>query len=240
MRIGLGLGLGASANAFSPKALASLQIWLRADLGFTPAQWSDQSGNGNHLVQETSSHQPSVRANINGKASIFFDPSTGGSEKYMNFSQFPGSLSDAHIFLVQKQTRAPTTSGKDGLWAIGSADAGSVVPWAGDGNIYDGAYTSARKSAGAPASAMNVANVYEVVSTSAEWTNKQNGTQIFTTATNAVLFADVTALLGASAGGMNFFDGDIAEFILCGQKLSSAQRTALIAYLNARYALGAT
>lgn len=82
-------GVGnASNNAF----------WVKADLGTsssingTPLNtWSDQSGNGNHLVQSTALQQPVFRTNlINGYPGILFDNvSTSGENDFMSAPDSP-------------------------------------------------------------------------------------------------------------------------------------------------------
>jgi hypothetical protein len=67
MRLGPGLGLGmllAVGGAFKPAALPNLVLWTRADtvVGSPVSQWTDLSGNGNHIVQATLAKRPAVNA----------------------------------------------------------------------------------------------------------------------------------------------------------------------------------
>ncbi|HEY5791804.1 MAG TPA: LamG-like jellyroll fold domain-containing protein, partial [Chthoniobacterales bacterium] len=60
---------------------ADLKLWLKADAlaqsnGTGMAQWSDQSGNGNHAIQATAAKQPKYQLNVlNGKPVVRFDGS---------------------------------------------------------------------------------------------------------------------------------------------------------------------
>ncbi len=77
--IGLGLGLPASAvKAFSPRVDSPI-AWYKSTQGVTSvatvvSQWSDISGNANHLVQATAGIRPLVLPGlINGFPAIRFD-----------------------------------------------------------------------------------------------------------------------------------------------------------------------
>jgi hypothetical protein len=58
----------------------------------------------------------------------------------------------------------------------------------------------------------------------------------YSTATNAVAFT-ATALLGADDGLTTYLDGDVAEFVMFSAKLSTADRAAMLAYLQDKYGL---
>lgn len=65
--------------AWTPKRLANLAAWFRADLGVTGSSvsaWADQSGNGRHVTQGTGSAQPtfvSSVAGLGGRPALSFD-----------------------------------------------------------------------------------------------------------------------------------------------------------------------
>ena len=63
----------AKTSTTSPGGVAAnLRVWLRADQGFLPSQWSDQSGNGNDFTQTTLEIQPTRTA---PSAAYNFNPS---------------------------------------------------------------------------------------------------------------------------------------------------------------------
>lgn len=70
----------------SPLALPNLAAWFQFNTGITDAggglasQWADQSGNGRHLKQATSTNQPTI--NVDG--SILFD----GLDNFMKCDAF--------------------------------------------------------------------------------------------------------------------------------------------------------
>ncbi|RMG96173.1 MAG: hypothetical protein D6706_10620, partial [Chloroflexi bacterium] len=83
------INLAVLGGAFSPADIPGLQLWLRADAGVwqdsvggTPAvndgdvvgAWEDQSGNGNHATQATTTNKPIYWTNVvNGKPVVRFD-----------------------------------------------------------------------------------------------------------------------------------------------------------------------
>lgn len=86
MRLGMGLGLGTLAGAsgggpFTPGSLPNLVTWVRSDtvVGSPVSQWTDLSGNGNHIVQATLAKRPAINASdaqYNGLPSLAFDGTT--------------------------------------------------------------------------------------------------------------------------------------------------------------------
>lgn len=63
--IGVGVGSRAQSLGFSPRSVAPA-IWVEASSGFTPASWTDLSGNARHLTQGTSDRQPALATMIQG------------------------------------------------------------------------------------------------------------------------------------------------------------------------------
>lgn len=96
MRTKCGLGWVRSRpdDGWAPSEIAP-QIWLRADRGVTVAtgvsSWADQSGNGNHVVQATSSRQPALMSSLyNGLPGIWWGTpsSTATTCKLTSVSSF--------------------------------------------------------------------------------------------------------------------------------------------------------
>lgn len=225
-------------NSWSPSDLgAGLALWLRADLGLTMgtgiSQWADQSGNGRNYSQAIGSQQPTPNTAINGQATLEFNAAT---QRYLGRAG-AFSFTSAHVFIVLKLT---TDAEYNSLWRFGN-DTQSWYPFGFD--IYDDFGSTARKSAGNPATSLATAHCYEVISTPSEWTNKINGTQLFTTAVNTVGWDPAGTVIGGAGSAYatitGFLTGDMAEVIFCDSKLTST-RANVIAYLNSRYALGMT
>lgn len=123
--------------------------------------------------------------------------------------------------------------GAGGVWDMGTAASLSHLPYI-NGAIYDAALSTARHDAIPHAINFATANVvYSVISTSSEWTNFENFTQLYTTATNTPALP-ATMVLGVSggAGGMN---GVVRELMIFGEKLSSTDRANLRAYLSSKW-----
>ncbi len=58
MRIGIDIGLSSGrGGGFKPSQISGLDLWLRADLGFSVSLWADQSGLGHNLAQATGTKQ---------------------------------------------------------------------------------------------------------------------------------------------------------------------------------------
>lgn len=68
-------------NAFSPRSLPGLVLWLRADQGVllsgnNVTDWKDLSGNNNHVTQPVAGSRPVLRENaIGGRSAIDFSSS---------------------------------------------------------------------------------------------------------------------------------------------------------------------
>ena len=69
-----------TASGFNPKSISGLQAWYAADVASSITietgvqQWSDLSGNGRHLIQNTTNNQPAHNSvSVNGKPTVTFD-----------------------------------------------------------------------------------------------------------------------------------------------------------------------
>jgi hypothetical protein len=98
--------------------------------------------------------------------------------------------------------------------------------------LYDEFGTNVRKD-NIVINPLTVARVYNVRSQPNNWVSRLDGTDIFTTASNAVSF-QVSAKLGANAA-FNYFDGLMPEVVLYNVGLNTAKRTIVENYLAAKY-----
>jgi len=229
---------------FSPERISGCQLFLRADLGITfiagggnVASWRDMSRAG-HSATSVATQEPAYNNTlINGMPTLFFDAS-GAAGKIMNLAGSL-SLSAAHMFLVAKSVNATAPSNaRSGLWRFGNSGSISRLPFT-DGQIYDDFGSSTRYSCGTPVATITNPYCYEVRTTSSDWKSFLNGMSQFSSASNTVAWSGTLQLGGYSASNV-YFDAHVAEVILYDHILSSDERTALVSYLNARYALGMT
>lgn len=133
-----------TAAAYNFASVANLIALYDARSGFTPAQWNDLSGNGNHAVQASGALQPALNPTwANGQPAVADD----GSGMYMRCAAFAGGdIAQPHTILI---VGAPNSAGGtqaviDGvggakrslIYAVGNqvdfyagANVGTSEPW---------------------------------------------------------------------------------------------------------------
>lgn len=234
----------ATATAFAPTDVTGLKVWLKADSlgladGTAVSSWADSSGLSNHFTQATGANQPICKTGIINALPVVRFMSGGGAQHFLSATLSAQTAAEAFI-VVQIAADPPLTSAEAGLWTFKSTNISATFFPFTDGTVYDGFATTARKTTVNPTPSLAAAfRLYNVISVSGEWTSKLDTTQLFTTATNTVAFA-TTALLGKSDGsgsGDGYLRGDVAELIIFDNKISAGNRTAIEAYLKAKYAL---
>lgn len=189
-------------------------------------QWNDQSGNGNHAVQTSSSSRPILKNSIlNSLPVIRFDRTV--PYQFFNFS-LP-SLSAGTLFVV---IRAADSS-DNGVWEISTAtDNKSYYPFSAQ--IYEAFGTNTRRDAITPGVALTSWRIYSVVASSSEWTARIDGSTILTTGTNTVSIGTSNKLGAITGAG---FSGDIAEVLIYDSALSGTDRGTVETYLETKYGL---
>lgn len=222
--------------AFSPGDLSPTGWWDATDSadftfssGTLISQWDDLSGNANNWVQATVTNQPTLTS-----GAVVFN----GTDNFLGGPDF-SALTAAEIFIViQIDTEPPAADEQTGLWEMGSSNDNTHFPFT-DSNIYDGFASSTRKSTGNPTEALTSYVIYNVISTSSEWTSNINGTQHFTTATNTVGWNTSEQFLGRGTNSPPtvFLDGNVKFVIILPTKLSSANRANMVSYLAARFSI---
>lgn len=232
---------------FTPASLSSLWAWWLMDStnvtvtgGTAVTGVTDKSGNGRNLTELSSATRPIFEATSGSFSNIDCIRLNTDGATHWDFLNMPdmSALTAGHIFMVCKLDADPGAQGRAGLWSIGTGAGSNFYDNPGDSTIYDAFGSNARKTTGAFATTITNIHIYEAISTGSEWTNRNNGTQIFTTATNTVGFKNAPVLGGNGADvGML---GRIGEVVMCSAKLSVADRASLISYFNTRYGISST
>lgn len=188
--------------------------------------------NARHFLQ-TGSEKPTYKANqINGLGAVRMEQS-----KWLNFPDM-SALTASHFFLVIKIDADPPVSGAGGLHRNSSGSTDAHYPF-NDSNIYECWGTSSRLTVGNPAAALTSWRVYEVISISGEFTVLLDGTQLNTRATNTVGWNSTTRPFGQTAAG-NWTNGYWAGAYQFSAKITGADRTSLINYINSRFGLSSS
>jgi hypothetical protein len=200
--------------------------------GQTIGRVNDKSGNDRDWTQSTEAIRPIYKTGIvNGQSVARFD-----GTQYIFGPNFNGVFDAAEVFVILRIVADPPAGvGEAGLWLLG-VDNTAFFPFV-DGVIYDNFGTTERKATVNPTPSLESWRLYNVVSTSGEWTSFLDGEQLFTTATNTVSFIDLASELGSSnAGGANL-NGDLAELIMFDRKLDDDEKGLLKGYFADRYGL---
>ena len=152
------------------------------------------------------------------------------------------------IFLVLKATKDNynniTGTGPElfkGLMRYSAAG----VNWEGDGyypyangEVWESFGSGTTNPMGDPSVALDQFHVFNVTSTSTEWTARFNNAVQFTTISNTVGFRTNPILGLGSSYFPSYFAGDIAEVIVYNRALSASERDSIYSYLGSKYALG--
>jgi len=232
-----------------PATIDNLLRWHRStDLLFqdaaatTPADEADDPigkwrnkvspGTGD-LTQSTAGARPLLKlAQVNALPAIEFD----AVDDMFDWPSL-NSLTAGEIFIILAIDVDPPTAAKSALWRMGTTAGATHYPFE-DANIYDEFGTNSRKDTTAPAADLTAFHLYNVRSAADAWSSHINGTQHFATATNTVSF-NATPKIGnaGSPAATTFLDGRIAEILLYSRVLETAERAAIMNYLDTRYGL---
>lgn len=242
MRIGIsiGMGVGGGAPAFDPLTQLVPDAWYRETRtlsGSDVDQWTDLSGNGNHLTPP--GNKPTAGATMNGQPTIDFAAASS-----QRFTAVGKTLADfitagAQIFWVVLiadawAANSANTYQNDGLlndgggqtWGLhGKSGGGGTVM----GYIWDGADKHADVTL-----ATGTAAVIEVVhDTGTLYTRKNLGAYASVASGNAPTGGTFTV----GFGGTTYFDGRIAEMLFKKTVVSTTLRDAYVSHLMTRYGI---
>lgn len=225
----------AASDAFTPSAYGTLALDLDpASLALVDDarvdSWPSSAADG-HTATAAGDLRPTYKTNIlNGLPIVRFN---GVSGQWMSVGDF-SSLTAGELFLVRRiNNDPPVDAAQSGVYSFGTSVSASHLPFP-DGTIYDSFGTDVRKTTVNPATSMASWHIYSVYSAENDWANFLNGVQIFSTGSNTVGFRS-SCLLGTDATGSIFLDGDVGRLIIYNAKLSTLNRSAVIAGLKAKY-----
>lgn len=220
---------GPSASAaFVPTDIAGLSLWLDAsdastisDTGGAVSEWRDKSGNTNHATQATPANQPTTGTRTqNGLNVIDFDGGDRIVSAGLTLTQ-PNTY-----FVVYKADTTPDNSGYlfDGVSARQLVSNGSV---AGKMQMFAGSIVSVGTRLTTP-------QIVYARFSGATSQFAQNGAAATTTSpgTNGVTGLTVGDRYQVGTG---YLDGFMAEILVYAASLSAEDRSAVEAYLAAKW-----
>ena len=206
----------------APLLVAGLKLWVKADAGVSGAgasvaQWADQSGNGNHLVQPTAASQPQlVAGEANGLPVVRFD----GAGDSMSFTTRLTTIRS--VFWVLRRSPSATPGYR---MLLGDS---SSYPFSSDAatKIWSTAYTSA--------AVLNGETRLNGVLVNGTTTERPTTLALL----SAVTTGDVAASTFSKDRGYDYsWWGDLAELLIFDRALSPSERQSIEGYLAAKYAL---
>ena len=226
-------------NTFLPSALSGLKLWLNAEVGTTTnasgqiSVWADQSGNGKDARQTTSGNQPSINnGSLNGRPTVRFD----GAQRYFTFPSTPFTgVTQAEAFVVLKADAEVAPGTTWSLWNFGSSGGFEAYP-DNVSRVREDFGSTSLFNLGDPSQPLTQYHIYNVASSASNWVGRINGKVLLSATNNSVQFPASPTFGGA--GGVSFFNGNVAEVLVYNRPLSGNERDAIGRYLAARYALG--
>jgi len=184
--------------------------------GDTVSTWPDESGEGNDATNGTSVYRAS---GFNGYPSVEFD----GTDDNYDLPAFLDGVSSAEVMVVLELSNDPPNSGETGLWGFSTRGDGNISHYPfEDGQIYENWGRDSRVADVSPAVSEDSPHIYNVASGS-DYRAWQNDTQIFSSTSSSVAFADY--LLGSSGDETTWLNGNIAELVVYTPELDSSTRS---------------
>jgi hypothetical protein len=220
-------------NRLTPKNLANLLGWWRADAGITLATgvsaWADQSGNGATLSQATGTAQPTYLA-VNGGSAF------GGMPALSFASASTQTLANGTFATPNPSTAyfAAAFSVATGTHGVFSDSAGTQIGaliTGGNDEITAGAFLAT--SGGASTSAAVWCAAFNGA-TSALYINSSSAA---VASGNAGTNTGTSLSVGGSVG-LGYMQGQIAELFIFSGAHTAAQRQQMMLYLGSRYLIG--
>ncbi len=244
MLLGLGLGLGTSSPPATYPVLVSTPLALWLDATYNPSitivsskvsVWADRSGNGRDASQSVALQRPTLGTAINSTQTLRFTRTPNAL--YLSLGDF-SAFTAAELFLVLKVDTIATDQGILTFTTVANSGSSYVKTVFADARVFENFMSSTSRDilVGAGVPDRTVARVYNVISTASEYTVNFGTTQVYTSGTNTVACGPTSFIGQAGPDPFNQnTDGDIGEVLIYEDKLSGADRTAVLSYLNAKW-----
>lgn len=224
-----------------------LVLWIKADSENTYSPGDpvttahDRSGLANDFSGTGGAASPTWEdsgVTIGGLPVFQFD----GAQSFRRIqTSFDSSAwSAATVFLVLRNDLDPPVDiNFAGLCTFNPSNDATHHPYT-DTAIYNGMYTTARKSVGNPSPSLASPYYITVISTAGDWRERLNGTIIFSTATNT--FQGVSnplayTIFGNTGASAYFFQGVMGEWIIYNTVLSAADIDIVEYYLANKWGI---
>ena len=215
---------------FDPTTLSSLKLWLDANDSSSitqssgaVSQWADKSGNGNHATQSTSTKQPSLVAN-----KVVFD----GTDDHI-ISEGLNVTQPYSFFIVGKTNN--NSSGRDYLFdGVGSTSSHrSLIALDNGGKIQMWAGSWANTNVNTPTSDFVLSAVFNTSNS----TFALNGTSVTGLNVGSYNLTNGITIGANHLTNTDFFDGNIAEFIILAETSSAETQIKIEGYLAHKWGL---
>jgi hypothetical protein len=225
--------------SFDPINTGKLRYWFKArDLtgllnNDQVPQLTDYSGYNNHFTQGSGINRGLYRVNqINGLPAVQF---TAANVQRYSRSNFLTTNGEAFFIMKVAEDPAVSGGGINGYAGFGTdVTLGVHYPYT-DGVIYDSFGTSARKSTVNPTQSLANWHIYNVQSSSGNWTSRINGVDIYTTNSNTPAWASTLTIGGDNLG--EYLEGMIAEVLVFNNILTAQERQVVLNYLLDTYGI---
>jgi hypothetical protein len=220
-----------------PARIAGLRLHLRADAGVATdagggvQTWHDQSGRAAHATQAAADERPQLIATAaNGRPAVRFD----GANDWLALPNLMAGATAGQVFAILRAAAFPSDQAR-AAWNFGG---GNGTEYPGGTELWDDFGAPSQLRLGPPIRDLTSFHLYDVSSRPAEWLARLNDAGQLRSAASAVVFrSDPTLGRMARYFGRYHFAGEIAEIIVYDRVLPAADRLAILAYLNAKYAL---
>jgi len=212
------------ASGFNPKSIAGLQGWWDAADAATVtistgvSEWRDKSGNDRHASQGTGNNQPAYTNQLNGRNVITFD----GSNDSLLTTSF--SLSQPYtLFAVARRSGGGASNFYD---RVGNgASLGSF------GGVF---YIFAGTGLNGPSQDIDW-HIFNAEHSGSNSVFRVDGQDSASGNAGTQAISDGLRFGANGAGSGSFLNGDIAEILLYNVIASTAQRNAILSYLDKKW-----
>ncbi|WP_409515154.1 beta strand repeat-containing protein, partial [Chryseobacterium sp.] len=218
--------------------ISGLNLWLKANAGFSSNQWLDQSGSGFIYQQNTAANQPAATGIMNFNTAIRFDGTNDSMSLTSVTGLMNGSIDSNYTQIAALNSNSASATGISDIDS--SCGANGDLIWQSDGTIYIDRAPCGTGQPGFGGSTIvpNVSylNTLTYASPSGQIftyrNNLQNGTGIQT----GVVTTINSAMLGFGSIG-SYYNGNIGEYIVYNNTISALERLKIDSYLAIKYGI---